>query len=384
MGESTPGAVPDGGADMFDLIPDVTPTDQPTVSEIEDACGSVARKFAFIGIGQAGCTLCDAFYSLGYRRVLAVSTTPADCANLKLPPENQLLIGSAGGSDKDRAMGAAAMRSAREVVYEAAVRMLGTGFDRCMVLASAGGGTGSGGFVEAAGIADDLMQNLRLRRPQEPTKVGVMLVLPSCSDGAVYAVNAVAALKDAESLLNNKRVSPLVLVDNERLGKMFQTGMLTKLPTYNAYAVGLFNALNVLASATSRYSQVFDPAEYDSLLDSGVLSFGRIGLKVSGGVLNHQDAIASMGNIAASLIVSDLDCARATVAAGVINGAPADLDNLGTAEFEAIGSALQRSVKGARSVHMGMYNASKTPSILVAVGGAPLPADRIREMAAKG
>ena len=65
----------------------------------KDEC-EVAFKFAFVGAGQGGSRIAEAFYNLGYRKLSAINTAQQDLNTIKL--ENKLCIGE-GGAGKDPA-----------------------------------------------------------------------------------------------------------------------------------------------------------------------------------------------------------------------------------------------------------------------------------------
>ena len=76
----------------------------PTASEKKeeinkDEC-SVAFKFGFIGAGQGGARIGQAFHKLGYRKVCAVNTAQQDLNTIALDEKQKLCIGE-GGAGKD-------------------------------------------------------------------------------------------------------------------------------------------------------------------------------------------------------------------------------------------------------------------------------------------
>ena len=66
--------------------------------EVEDDV-EVAFKFAFVGAGQGGSRLAQAFKKIGYNRICAINTAQQDLNTLDL--EHKLCIGD-GGAGKNK------------------------------------------------------------------------------------------------------------------------------------------------------------------------------------------------------------------------------------------------------------------------------------------
>src|SRR5271157_6065033 len=89
----------------------------PVKSESIEDTKKVAVKFAFLGAGQGGGNLADAFWNIGYRRVAIVNTTSRDMQRLGIPPVNRHIFKSAGGAGKDPAIGKACAEAEYEEVF---------------------------------------------------------------------------------------------------------------------------------------------------------------------------------------------------------------------------------------------------------------------------
>ena len=86
------------GADVS--LPEIPMPIAPAKKEnedVKDKC-EVAFKFAFMGAGQGGSRIAEAFYNLGYRKLSAINTAQQDLNTIKL--ENKLCIGD-GGAGKN-------------------------------------------------------------------------------------------------------------------------------------------------------------------------------------------------------------------------------------------------------------------------------------------
>ena len=88
------------GGDIDISLPEIPIPAAAEKKEVaKDEC-DVAFKFAFIGAGQGGSRIAEAFYNLGYRKLSAINTAQQDLNTIKL--DNKLCIGD-GGAGKDPA-----------------------------------------------------------------------------------------------------------------------------------------------------------------------------------------------------------------------------------------------------------------------------------------
>ena len=72
------------GGDVDISLPEIPlPTVQDKKDDIKDEC-DVAFKFAFIGAGQGGSRIAEAFYNLGYRKLSAINTAQQDLNTVKV------------------------------------------------------------------------------------------------------------------------------------------------------------------------------------------------------------------------------------------------------------------------------------------------------------
>ena len=84
-------------------VPDMllpAPVQAAEKNEIKDVC-DVAFNFAFVGAGQGGSRMAEAFHHLGYRKLAAINTAQQDLNSIML--DNKLCIGE-GGAGKDIAL----------------------------------------------------------------------------------------------------------------------------------------------------------------------------------------------------------------------------------------------------------------------------------------
>ena len=77
-------------------VPDIPlPSAEDTSEIIEDGFKS-AFRFGFVGSGQGGARITEAFHALGYNRVCTVNMTVQDQVAIQIPDDNKLEIGTSG------------------------------------------------------------------------------------------------------------------------------------------------------------------------------------------------------------------------------------------------------------------------------------------------
>ena len=356
-------------------LPDIPlPEDIKTETVVQDKFNS-AVKFAFIGSGQSGGRLVSEFHNLGYNRVCAINTSIQDLNSIELREDQKLCIG-VGGAGKVRRVGEQQVKQRSEEAMSLMRRSFGTQFDRVIVIASIGGGTGSGSFETLVRIANELTESLRIKKVGEATRVGLMLVLPSNSERD-RMVNAVEAMKVAEQLLNQGVVSPLILVDNEQISKMYGSATIGNVfQKTNQSITTLFHLFNILADAPTKHL-VFDAEEYRSILASGLIVYGATPIK---DVSKDGMTSAFRGNIGRNVLCGGMDISTAKSVACLIVGEQGPLEAIPWDVIEHSYEMLGR-VAGGATVHRGIYAAKRPLSAYTILGGLKLPKPRLDEIA---
>lgn len=160
-------------------------------------------KIGFVGIGACGGNICEIAELYEYRTVV-INTSQDDLDSLQLV-KNKLLLGSNGGSGKDRNL-------SKENLKEYHVKMTNFIKDRfdddieiIYLVGSSGGGTGSGVIPMFAELLKKVL----------PTKrVGIIGVLPSLKESTVAQVNTLEFVREVSKL-----TIPVFLYDNNKLKK---------------------------------------------------------------------------------------------------------------------------------------------------------------------
>ena len=254
-------------------IPDLPLVDFEEEESVEDSSiqdesgGSVV--FGIIGAGQAGGRIAESFYNLGYKKLLVVNTTTNDLDGLTVPDEQKLLMNvGTSGAGKDMRRGEEAATKYQQEIYERMQKLFGK-VDRVLVCAGAGGGTGSGACLRLVETAKKYLAYLGISDVN--SKVGVLLTLPA--NGEVtspdIANNAYLIASKLSDEAANKKISPYLLFDNNKINNMYPNLTVKKFwPTVNSTVTGLFHMFNVLASKPSDFTS-FDPADYNRVLSAG-------------------------------------------------------------------------------------------------------------------
>ena len=254
-------AIPD--LPLEDFEPDV----ETITDEIEDSAGG-ALTYAFIGTGQGGGRMAKAFYDLGYTKALAVNTAKNDLSLLELPDNHKFYIDHYGeqGAGKDQTKAAIAFENREQEVFNKFKNIVGENVDRIIICAGVAGGSGGGTIVPLVKLAKKYLTYLG--REDASDRVGVIASLPTAGESAspVVAKNAYNRMKQLCSMAEENKLSPLVIVDNQKIKKLYPKLTVKAFwPTINNTVAGLFHIFNVLATQNSDYTS-FDPVDYDSVM----------------------------------------------------------------------------------------------------------------------
>jgi cell division GTPase FtsZ len=367
-----------GEADIDITMPDIPmPEPEPEKkTEVKDEI-DVAFNFAFIGAGQGGSRIAETFHQLGYRKTAAINTAMQDLNTLKLI-ENKLCIGD-GGAGKDPRVAEELFNKKSEDVLDFMKYSFGEELDRIIVSLGAGGGSGAGMMEPLVYTAKELQETVKATAKQ----VGVIIALPKASEGKKVNANAHHTLKKAFDLVDKGIVSPLIILDNEKITKLYPNLVVSNFwQTANMSMAGLFNLFNLTASKDSSYSS-FDRKDYETILDSGCIVFG------ASPVADWKDSVsisrAVRENLKNNLLSGGLDLASGTCAAAIVIGGKEQLDNIPQKDLDQSFEQLSRMLKPGNIVHNGIYSGNKPNlTVFTAVGGLARPNLKLEELAKLG
>jgi len=350
-----------------------------TNEDLEDAAPKGLR-FGFIGAGQAGCNLVYALRDKkDYRRTLFFNTTHKDIESI--PEAYRVVPAGYDGAGKDRSIGAKAASSARGELTASMTKYFKK-LDYIFICTSTAGGSGSGATPVILNVAREYLSNHSGYTKEEAARrVGVIAVLPNRSEGGAALSNTGLFMNDVLDSANKPTVTPLFLVDNERVTKMAKDAIGRFDKTNNVVAT-LFDIFNTICANQSRF-MTFDPKDYGTILQSGLITAGLNTLER----YEREDDIARAIrlNLSQTVLVDGFNVEGATHAAIIVTG---DENVLGTIPSEALESArttLLGMMGGTNAtLHVGVYPAStKGIKVLTIIGGFSFPQHRRAELEAR-
>ena len=236
---------------------------------VEDqTCGST--KFAWVGSGQCGDRLVESFYKLGYRKVLALNSAYHDLNEVDIPSSQRLLMDiGPKGAGKDMRRGRDAALQYRREITKAIEDIFCDEIDHIMLAFGCGGGTGSGSAVPLLDTLRAYAKRIGLHNASR--RVGVMCTLPTAGEAASprVALNAGIVMKELTDLAARGKISPLIIVDNEKISRLHPGLTVANFfPTINNTVSGLFDIFNRLSALSSPYI-AFDSVDYQSVMQCG-------------------------------------------------------------------------------------------------------------------
>ena len=360
------------GADVS--LPEIPMPVAPAKKEnedIKDKC-EVAFKFAFMGAGQGGSRIAEAFYNLGYRKLSAINTAQQDLNTIKL--ENKLCIGD-GGAGKNPQIAKKLFHEKKDDVLDCMRDSWGSDVDRVFICAGAGGGSGAGmcaPLVEAAREYQDI-----INCPSK--KVGCILALPKHSEGKRVNENAYNTLREVLDLVQKEVISPLIVLDNEKVHQLYPGLSVSQFwRTANSSTAGLFHLFNLLASKDSSYSS-FDCNDYKQLLDSGFIVFGAA--PVSSWENPSDISKTVRDNLRGNILSGGIDLGTGNSAGVIMIGGKGILDEVPQEHFDRAFDQLTRILGPHSVVHRGIYSGDKpTLTVYTLVGGLGNPEEKLGEL----
>lgn len=359
--------------DTFDFaMPDIPDAVEEKKEELKDK-DSVGFKFGFIGAGQGGGKLAETFSQIGYARVGVINTADQDLATINV--KNKLKFGEQQGAGKNRDVAKQAFLNHKEDVVDFIKQSVGTDIDRVFVTIGAGGGTGAGVCSELVKTVSEYQKTVKATSPY----VGLVLALPKLSEGKKVSQNAFETLKEACQLVEQKIVSPLIILDNEKINTLYPKLSVNKFWTVaNANICSLFHLFNNIITKNSQYS-TFDTNDFRTVLDSGIMIFGATNIPNISSEGEISKAVRE--NLKRNVLCGELDLSTGSVAAAVAIGDNNTLDNIPQEYLDTAFNQLNRTLKTNSTVHQGIYKGVKEGlSIFTAIGGISTPQGKLEAL----
>lgn len=339
----------------------------------DDFSYPVTCKMGFVGVGQGGGRIAETFYHLGYRRVAVINSAKEDLSSLD--PAIHVLDFGTGGAGQNMELGQQFMADRQEEVLDLLERTMGEDLDFLNICVSFGGGTGGGGASQLIKCCRQYMSSI----DRNPSRVGVFGSLPVPYEGqrtcrnAVHAFNAVLKMNP----------TPFVVVDNKRIAELYECGSTEFFKRCNDQVCRLFHLFN-------RYSQIedglitFDEADYHTLLDSGIVTFGAA---LVDKYESKADLTESIRNSWSESVLAQVDAASAKAAGCVFMGGKSVMEVIPMDWFGHAFKMLNRAIANGgdaplyRGVYVGKADDLRCYTVLA---GLKPPVERLQELAREG
>ncbi|MHC4543238.1 MAG: FtsZ/tubulin family protein [Planctomycetota bacterium] len=354
---------------------------------IEEEIGVLDRnkgstRYAWLGSGQCGGRLVKSFYDLGYKKVLVVNTTYHDLDMLDIPVEQKFLmdIGELGAG-KDIERGKRAIHQYQQEILHLARQIISTQVDHIMVCFGAGGGTGSGSVIGLINIAKKYARYIGLKNPNK--KVGVFMTLPTVGEASspLVAENAHTVATRLSELASAGEISPLIIVDNDKINKMYP-GLTVKSfwPSINNTVAGLFDIFNRISALSNQYTS-FDPVDYHSIIESGGCTI--MGLtKVKKFDEKYAISEAVKKNLQKTLLAGGFDLSTAKLAGCIAVGGKTLMNKVsGLQDNINYAFDVLSEITGRATIHRGIYEDDREDlRVYTIIGGLDSPTARLEEL----
>ena len=365
-------------------IPDL-PIEDFEVPEDEDQGiesthgGSI--EVALIGSGQGGSRIAEAFYKQGYLKTVVVNTAQHDLHHVELPDKHKLHMHHvAEGAGKNMSAGAAAAEEFKQEIYDRMLKIFGK-TDRILVCVGAGGGTGGGSCKVLVEVAKKYLRYTGCDNVEK--RVGVVIALPTAGESASPNVskNAKQLLEDLTDMADNNQISPLLMIDNDKIKKLYPGLTVKKFwPTVNSTIAGLYHTFNVITTHSSAYSS-FDPADYDTVLSShGCMILGVTNVKDYSSGTEISKALKN--NLQKTLLAGGFDLSTAkSVGVVVVGGSDVFEESAGLMDAIEYGFDTVANLVGNALVHRGIYEMGKGKlRVYTIISGLSKPKQRLEEL----
>jgi len=371
------------GVDIPDFdYDDYQPPPQSNMVEDEFARGETrsAIRMAFIGAGQGGGRIAQAFHDMGYRRVCVCNTTMQDMESLTIP--SKLVIGNnRGGAGKDPEEGKLAAQESYEDLMDQMMRAFGEGVEHIYICVGGGGGSGTGSWPVLLDAAREYAKSTNVEKPFGK-HLGVIMSLPKRSEGSRVQRNAHTAITDAMKKLERGLISSLVIVDNAKIHELYPGLPVKQFWTVaNRNFASVLHTFNLLSAMDSEFN-TFDRADLRSVVQNGLMVFGMCRVERWQGREDISKAVRQ--NLKGTLLADGFDLSKANMAGAIVLAhdqilSEIPMENIDYA-FNSLGRALGNE---GITLHNGIYESRGdvvSMRVFTIISGLEAPQTRIDEL----
>jgi len=361
-------------------IEDYDPDLNEDTDAIEDFAGG-ALTYAIVGAGQGGGRMAKAFFDMGYTKTVVINTAKSDLNGLDIPENQKFLVDEHGeqGAGKDQAKAQAAIERKEQEVFNKFREIFGTNVDRILICLGVSGGSGGGTVNTLIKVAKKYFTYIGVEDVDK--RVGVVASLPTAGESAspTVAKNAHMRMTQLCTLAEKGKIAPLIMVDNEKIKKLYPKLTVKKFwTTINNTVAGLFHVFNVLANKDSEYT-TFDATDYDSIMrQPGCMIMGVTSVKD----LESETAISTAlkKNLEKTLLAEGFDLTTASGAACIVVGSEEIFDEtVGLMDSIEFGFDTLAAITGGAIIHRGIYESGNKDKLVTytLVSGLKRPTKRI-------
>jgi len=212
-----------------------------------------------IGAGEAGGRIAQEFSYQGFKKVVAINTASADLDGLELDDGNKFLIPVTNGQGAGKNPNV--VRNAADTFYDNLLKFIqskSVGVEYVIVCIGGGGGSGGGLGTVVAEIVSELS-----------LPVGMIYTLPLMNESTLVFVNALDNLKEVHANAQSAALSPLIIVDNNKLVSEFSPTAANFWAPLNSAIVTVIRKFNEYSQKPTKMISALDKQDLKRLMSTG-------------------------------------------------------------------------------------------------------------------
>jgi hypothetical protein len=206
------------------------------------------------------------------------------------------------------------------------------------------------------------------------------MTLPTVGEAGspLVAENAYNVATRLSELASAGAISPLIIVDNEKINKLY-TGLTVKSfwPSINNTVAGLFDIFNRISALSSQYV-AFDPVDYNSIIESGGCTImGLTRVKKFDDKFEISEAVKK--NLQKTLLADGFDLSTAKLAGCIFVGGKRLMNEVsGLQDNINYAFDVLSEIAGRATIHRGIYEDDRESlRAYTIIGGLESPAARL-------
>jgi cell division GTPase FtsZ len=329
---------------------------------------SANNNILIIGAGEAGGRIAQEFSNHGFSKVIAINTAKTDLDGLDFPDDRKYLInevsdGQGAGKNPEK------VRQAIDSFYPDTLGFIQKWIDgvtSCYVLVGGGGGSGGGLGLVLAQIAGEL-----------GLPVGVIYTLPRQAEGGLVFYNALKNLREMHENAKSMAISPLIIVDNNKLTDKFESTAANFWGPVNSAIVEVIKSFNEFSQRPSKHFSALDGEDLKRLLSKGgACAIGSFDIAET----DSEEALVK--RISESFFMDGFNLTTAQAAGVIVLGSQKTLETSSSSRFLKIVLDQTASLIGDGFVFSGVYDEENIKFLraYVIFNGLKLPDERIKTM----